>query len=121
MKTDRHTAADWDPVSAIVYGPQELKKPSGEAYSGPPVQLFKTRVKSIGLWAQTKTNQEHAQSQTSQYLDVRSEGLGDKLTSDMFIVHRKTRYDIVGRLNSDYREGSTRYQVQVTHDYTFSQ
>lgn len=119
MPAERKSAADFDPVSATVYGPQQLKhEDSGEAYSGPPVAIWSgCRLKTVGLYTTDKTNQEHGQSQGTQYIDIRSEGRGSKLTSENFIVHRGTRYDIIGRLNSDYRNGTTRYQVNATNDY----
>lgn len=120
---DRPSGADWDPVSAKLYRPSEIKKDSGEATSGPPVQFGTCRVKIVGLYSTIKTNQDQANSQSNQYLDIRTPSAnshGAGLTADNFVVHRGKRYDIVGTMNTDYRLGTTRYQVNVSNDFNFA-
>lgn len=119
MNKKRPSGADMDPVPAYVYLPGEGEQTSGEKGPAEPVKVLgPTRIKSpTGLFVIERTQQDHANSQVDQYIDIRSAGGGDRLSAPMFIYHRNVRYDIKGSMGVDWRQGTTRYQVSCTYDY----
>lgn len=119
MIISRPSGADFDPVSATVYGPCRALTAGGEPIPGKPVVILSgTRIKTPrGLFTAEQTNQGHANSRTDSWIDIRVEGGGDRLTADMWIIHREKRYDIKGPLGVDWRTGYARYQVTVINDY----
>lgn len=118
MKPSRSGSGDWHPVSAYVYGPTRVQNAAGELNYTTSLILGPTRIKTpTPLFVQERDNQGHANSQIDLRLCIRNEGGGDKLTADQWVLHNGTRYDIKGKLLSDYRAGSTVYQVQQSNDY----
>lgn len=114
----RPSGGDFDPMSAEVWQPNRIQASSGESVPGEPTVFLRTRIKSPrGLFTQEATNQGRSNSQTNNWIDVRLEGGGDKLTADMWIIHNSVRYDIKGSLGLDNQLGVARYQVVRNNDY----
>lgn len=118
MRPRRPSGADFDPVEAVVWQPNVVRLDSGETKEGTPSIFLRTRIKTPrGLFTQEQENQGRGNSQTDSWIDVRLLGGGDKLTADMWIMHKSIRYDIKGRLGLDWRTDTVRYQVTMPNDY----
>lgn len=114
----RPSAGDFDPVEAIVLRPERDSLPSGEPMADRMVPFLETRIKSPrALYTSERENQGHPQSTSDLVIEVRNEGGGDDLTADMQISHRKRTYQIKGILRSDFRKGTTCYQVTQMNDF----
>lgn len=105
---------DFDPVEAEIWGPVRTSKPSG-VQSATPALLFITRIKSPrGMYASESMNQGHSDSRGNCVIEVSALGIGDSLTADMWFMHRGTRYEIKGKLPTDWRTEMALY-VCVSH------
>lgn len=122
MQPTLSNSEDFDPWSATVWGPGRALRPSGVPAVGTPQQLFQTRIKTPrGLYTTEKTNQQAPDSRSDCIIEVWNFGpvsnptLGANLTSDMWIMHRGIRYDIVGKndMQGDYRRQTTKYQCRI--------
>lgn len=116
-RTSRPSGGEFDPCSAQVYGPARKQMDSGESALDTDALILKSRIKSPrGLFTSERENQAHPQSVSDMVIEIRSEGGGDNLTADMWIVHRTRTYWIKGKLGQDYRTGTTLYQVSIQND-----
>lgn len=116
MTNGRSSGGDFDPVSALVFGPSRQQKASGESFAS-STQILKTRIKSPrAMFTSERENQGHPQSTSDLIIEVRSEGGGDQLTADMWFVHRGFTYWIKGKLGKDWKLGTTCYQVTTQND-----
>lgn len=116
MAKARPSGADLDPWSAKVYGPQQTLLASGES-SSTPALILTTRIKSPrGLFTWERENQGRAFSVSDMAIEIRNEGGGNQLNSTMWIVHRNITYWIKGVLRTDWRAGTTIYQVTTSND-----
>jgi hypothetical protein len=116
LANERSSGADFDPVSAEVWGPKEIQLTSGESTSV-PAKVLTTRIKSPrGLFVSERENLGHAFAVGDMAIAIRNEGGGAKLSSAMWIMHRGVRYEIKGVLRSDYTTGVTTYQVTASND-----
>ncbi len=118
----RLSGADFNPMTASVYGPNRITLESGEAgidraqpwilvMDGVSIRtprgLFGWEVEALGK----------AQSVSSLMIEVLSDGGCDKFTAEMVIVHDGIAYQIIGRRPTDYRRGICPYQVMTTDDF----
>ncbi len=116
MNPERASGADFDPASAAVWGPGRGRLSSGEPNTTPVVVLT-TRIKSPrAMYVSERENYGAPHSVNTMIIEVRNECGGDRLTSDMKIVHRDRTYQIAGKLPADWRKGVTPYQVVMTND-----
>lgn len=117
-RTSRSSGGEFDPCSAQVYGPTRASEPSGESALSAPTPVLLSRIKSPrGLFTTERENQAHSMSVSDMVIEIRSEGGGDNLTADMWIVHRGITYWIKGKLGIDWRAGTTLYQVSTQNDF----
>ncbi|CAB4176542.1 hypothetical protein UFOVP991_37 [uncultured Caudovirales phage] len=115
----RQNAEEFDPWSADIYGPTRLSRPSGVPGASAYVRLFTTRIKTPrGLYTTEMVNQQHDDARFDTVIEVSNAGTdavrGSALTTDMYILHRDRRYDIVGPNNTtaDWRKETTSYQCR---------
>lgn len=116
-RTSRSSGSEFDPWSAQVFGPTRIRTTANEAAKSGPTLILTTRIKSPrGLFTTERDNQSHSMSISDMVIEVRNEGGGDKLTADMWFVHRSRTYYIKGVLRIDWKAGTTLYQVSVRND-----
>jgi hypothetical protein len=119
MSKLRANSGDFDPVSAYVYAPNRTQLGSGEHKSGEPLLILVSRIKPLRpFFVREQMNQGHAMSTSDLRMEIRVEGGGDQLTSDMWVIHRDKRYNIKGFSGSDPQVGTAVYQVTRVNDYT---
>ena len=122
MKKARYSGGDFHPVSAVVYGPNRTRLASGEQAqdhrADPIVVISSTRIRSpraLYTWEQEQFGRKQGASDLM--IEVRNEGGGDQLTTEMWFVHLSIAYYIKGRRPTDWEKGVTPYQVTTTDDY----
>lgn len=117
----RQNSEEFDPVSADIYGPTRLVRPSGVPGASGYAKLLSTRIKTPrGLYTTEMSNQQHDDNRFDTIVEVYNGGntvcKGSALTTDMYIIHRGKRYDIVGPCNTtaDWRKETTGYQCRAS-------
>lgn len=117
----RQNAEEFDPMSADIYGPIRQVRSSGVPGASDYTKLFSTRIKTPrGLYTTELANQQHDDARFDTVIEVSNAGTsvvrGSALTTDMYILHRGRRYDIVGPCNTtaDWRKETTSYQCRAS-------
>lgn len=117
----RQNAEEFDPMSADIYGPTRLVRASGVPGASAYVKLLNTRIKTPrGLYTTELSNQQHDDARFDTIIEIANAGTtvvrGSALTTEMYILHRGKRYDIVGPCNTtaDWRSETTKYQCRAS-------
>lgn len=119
----RPNAVAFDPVSAYIHGPVRIVSDTGvtrTSTDSAETLLFRTRIKTPrGMYTWEHNNQHKADSVVSMVIEVWTHGL-PQLTSDMWIMHRDQRYDIIGELPQagEWTTETKAYQVKTTGNPT---
>ena len=92
-------------MSADIYGPTRQVRSSGVPGASAYARLFTTRIKTPrGLYTTELANQQHDDARFDTVIEVSNAGTsavrGSALTTDMYLLHRGRRYDIVGPCNT---------------------
>lgn len=119
VNKQRQNSEEFHPMSADIYGPTRLIRPSGVPGASAYSKLLNTRIKTPrGLYTTEMINQQHDDARFDTIVEVYSGGnnvvRGNALTTDMYILHNGMRYDIVGMCSTtnDWRKETTSYQCR---------
>ena len=121
LNKQRQNAEEFHPMSADIYGPLRVIRPSGVPGATTYVKLLRVRIKTPrGLYTTEMDNQQHSDARFDTIIEVVNADTiavsTRKLTTDMYIMHDGRRYDIVGPCSTtaDWRKGTTSYQCRAS-------
>lgn len=117
MQHPRPNTVEFDPVSADIWAPTRSNE--GGVTKTIFTAIFNTRItppRAMYTWE--RSNQQKPDSTSTQVLSVWKYGL-PLLTSDMYIMWRGRRYDIIGEMDrASWTDNTKAYEVRVSSNPT---
>lgn len=113
MQKPRPDTIEFDPVSADIWAP--VRTNTGGVTKAVPTAIFNTRIappRAMYTWE--RSNQQKPDSVSTQVISLWKYGI-PLLTSDMYIMWRGRRYDIVGEMDAkSWTDNTKAYEVRVS-------
>lgn len=119
-KSSKPLGVQFDPVSAQVLKPGRVSNSAGVLEITDVVHLNSVRIVTPrGLYVQERTNQDVGDSRFDVAIEVWNYGGCDRLTADMWFLHRGIRYNIKGPIRNTrttWRSATTVYQCRAQNE-----